>query len=100
MFWFKAGVIINSIGIFLVIANAVYDTLTLNEKYNNHNGVLNFIGLVLIIVITTAFSLKLTGKLLTANIILWIPAAPLLLFLTFTTLYMMVIAFSKNKNWH
>ncbi|KAA6441837.1 hypothetical protein FEM33_00795 [Dyadobacter flavalbus] len=99
MFWFKAGVIINGIGILLVIANAIYDIVTLSDKYNSINGTLNFLGLALIIIIATAFSLKLTGKLVIANIILWIPAAPLLLFLIFSALYMIVTAFSNNKDW-
>ena len=99
MFWFKAGVIINGIGFLLVIANAIYDAIYLNDRYANGNsGLPNLFGLILIIIIATAFSLKLTGKLVAANIILWIPAAPLLLFLSFSILYMIVIAFS-NKDW-
>jgi len=98
MFWFKAGVIVNGIGILLVIANAIYDSVYLNDRYVNNSGIPNLFGVVLIIIIATAFSLKLTGKLVIANIILWIPAAPLLLFLIFFILYMIVIAFS-NKDW-
>lgn len=99
MFWFKAGVIINGIGILLVIANAIYDAIYLNDRHaSGESGLANLFGLILIIIIVTAFSLKLTGKLGVANIILWIPAAPLLLFLSFSLLYMIVIAFSK-KDW-
>ena len=99
MFWFKLGVIINGIAILLIIANAIYDAIYLNNQFSNSNsGLPNLFGLILIIIIATAFMLKLTGKLVTANIILWIPAAPLLLFLSFSLLYMIVIAFSK-KDW-
>lgn len=96
MFWFIAGVVINVIAILGVIGNAVYDALTL--KYGGHNGMVNLIGVVLGIVVLIAFSLKNAGKLSTANVLLWVPGAPLLLFFVFFLIYMIIVMVSK-PNW-
>ena len=94
MFWFTAGVIVNCIAIVLVIVNAVYDAVTL--KYaSGHNGFVNLIGVVLAIVVAIAYSMKNSGKLSVANVILWIPGTPILIFSAFTMLYLIVILISK-----
>ncbi|WAC12746.1 hypothetical protein [Dyadobacter pollutisoli] len=97
MFWFIAGVCINGIAILGVIGNALYDAFTL--KYaTGHNTFVNLIGLVLGVIVLIAFSLKSSGKLSTANVLLWIPAAPLFLMFVFFAIYMIVIVVTK-PNW-
>jgi hypothetical protein len=93
MFWFIAGVVINAIAILGVIGNAVYDAFTL--KYGGHNGMVNLIGFVLGVVVLIAFSLKNAGKLSTANVVLWVPAAPLLLFFVFFLIYIIIVMVTK-----
>ncbi|MCE7064205.1 hypothetical protein [Dyadobacter sp. CY326] len=94
MFWFTAGVIINCIAIVLVIANAVYDAITL--KYaSGHNTWVNLIGIVLAIVVIVAYSVKNSGKISLANLILWVPGTPILIFSAFTLVYFIVILISK-----
>jgi uncharacterized membrane protein YjfL (UPF0719 family) len=97
MFWFIAGVCINSIAILGVIGNAVYDAFTLKHG-TGHNASVNLIGLVLGVVVVIAFSLKNSGKISTANVLLWIPGAPLFLMFAFFLIYMVVIILTK-PNW-
>lgn len=96
MFWFIAGVVINAIAILGVIGNALYDALTL--KYGGHNGMVNLIGIVLGVVILIAYSLKNAGNLSAANIVLWVPGAPLLLGFVFFLIYMFIVMVTK-PNW-
>lgn len=97
MFWFTAALSVNVIAILLIIANAVYDSLTL--KYSTgHNDVFNLIGAALAVIVVLAFSLKSAGKLTAAKVLLWVPAAPLVLCFGFSLLYFAIIIITK-PNW-
>ncbi|NIJ55005.1 hypothetical protein [Dyadobacter arcticus] len=94
MFWFTAALSVNIIAILLIIANSLYDALTLQHG-TSHNDIINLIGAVLVVVVVIAFSLKSAGKIGAANILLWIPAAPLVVCLAFTLVYIGVIIATK-----
>ncbi|TLV03366.1 hypothetical protein [Dyadobacter luticola] len=97
MFWFFTALGINSLALLLIIANAVYDALTLKNS-SGHNDFVNLIGVVLAVVIVFAFSLKNAGKQSIANMVLWIPGAPLALFFFFTAIYFVII-FLTDSDW-
>jgi uncharacterized membrane protein len=95
MSWFIAGVTINCIAILLIIANAVYDAVT--SQYDlGHNSWINLIGMILGMVVIFAFSAKNSGKLTAANILLWLPGMPLLLFSIFAVLSVLILWLSKG----
>jgi hypothetical protein len=97
MFWFTAALSINVVAILLIIGNAVYDSLTLQYS-TGHNDVINLIGAVLAVVVVLAFSLKSSGKLAAANILLWIPATPLVIGFGFSVIYFAII-FVTKPDW-
>jgi hypothetical protein len=97
MSWFATGVSINCITIVLLIINAVYDALSVSYASRNNTWP-NLIGVVLALVVIMAFSLKNSGKLSTANIVLWISAGPLSILLGFTALYLLII-FVTKPDW-
>lgn len=92
---FTAGVIVNCIAILMVIINFVYDTVTVSYA-DTSNAWANLIGFALAIVVIVAFIMKNSGKEAAANIILWLPGLPILLFLSFAILYILILYFAKG----
>ena len=78
MIFFVLAVSINCIAIFLVIANAIYDAFTMQYP-SDRNDIVNLTGVLLIGVVVLSIYLKNTDRLVLANILVWVPAIPLVL---------------------
>ncbi len=95
-FWFYFGLAIDSITLLITITS-VFTMFEPTQNFDGSNnggnigdGMTDFgrlmtwlIPLVLLVLMAAAFWLKSTGKMLAANILLWIPALPMLAMILF-----------------
>lgn len=90
MVFFMIAVTINCIAILLAIANAIYDAFNLEHSYG-HNNMANLSGFVLAGIVLFSFYLRSREHIALSNILVWIPAVPLLL----TGLFLLLIIILK-----
>lgn len=92
--WFTAGVIVNGIAILMVIINCIFDITNLRHE-SSHSLIINVFGLGLCGVIGGAYFLRSTGQYFMANLVLWIPAGPLLFLYIFTSIFVAIAVITK-----
>jgi hypothetical protein len=97
MFWFIAGVSVHCIAILAIIGNALYDAYTMKD-FNGRNIYVNLIGFILGVIVLIAFILKGNGKMTVANLLLWIPAIPLLVVSIIYAIYIFIVL-RTNPDW-
>jgi hypothetical protein len=73
------GASVNCIAIMMVIFNAIYDMLRLKSTDYSHNDTINLAGAGLAVLVVVSYFLKIEGKTAIANMLVWVPALPLLL---------------------
>ena len=88
---FTFAIVLNSLAIVLIIANAIYDAVTLENSTTN-NGSVNLIGIGYVLIIFTSRYLKNTGKPILAMLLAWGPALPVL----FICFYLIMLLFIKG----
>ncbi|WAC12745.1 hypothetical protein [Dyadobacter pollutisoli] len=90
MFWFSAALYIDVAAVLFVIGNFFYQSFI--AKYpTGYNLWLNIAGVLVLIIIFVARSLRDSGDINLATRLLWIPAAPICLGVVFFVLAMIII---------
>lgn len=93
MIIFFAGVCINCIAVALIVLNGIKDSLSY-RTVSGRNDILHITGLVLAGAIAAGFYHKNNGNISVAELIVWLPAVPLVLAAIFLAAVMIV-----KPNW-